>query len=838
MPTVSGFYIDTLASSTDGMTLIGAEFSGSIYTSTNGGQFWLKRSAGGTAPISWRSVAISGDGTKMVGGTLDNNVFTSTDGGATWTQRSPAGGATLRGYHVSISGDGSTIVASRTGYVHISTDDGATWSTTTPTGATTSTSFQFSRVSNDGTRIIVGAISDYVYISTNRGVGWTQRNPAGTAQNFRAGGISSDGTRLTVAAQNDYVYTSTDGGVNWTQRSQIGSQSWLGVDTSSDGMKIVVIDTISNRPVYISTDGGANWTTQTPFQTSNGGGWRAVAMSGDGANIAVAASGDFVYTTTDSGSSWVVRNPKLTAQYIASSTDGMHMAVADATRGWVYVTVDGGTTWTQVDPTGSPTSYRGIAMSADGTQIFTLNSRSVYKSTDGGATWNSYDVAATPKNWRWIASTGDGMKLVAVAYLDYVYTSTDGGQTWTQHDPANGTQVWQNAALSADGTKIVTTISDNATGAVYISNNSGVNWTAVNPSGVANTGYRAVTVSADGTTITVACNNARIYTSTDGGATWTSSRPAPSDTALSWQAMAASADGTKLVLASIGYEYVFTSIDKGATWTPHNVAGDVRWYRGAVMSADGKKIAIVAENDFVWTSSGTFLTVDPPILTIHGGLVTTGGECVATNSSGSAIASLTVGGVAATNITVLDGCNISFISPPLAVGLYDVVITYNDASSETHINMLTYEEPTIALDLAGDGLIEASLSTGGFGATLITATVATNSPLGYKLDLSASDTDLVCSESGRGSDILSAMSGSGLAISSDTWAYGLGSGPSPPADLPTIWRGVTTTDYTIDNYGVATAGRDSHVYFGAQITAATRPCNSYDGEVMFTATAN
>lgn len=831
------FYNNNLASSTDGMTLVGAEFLGYVYTSTNGGQTWTQRAAGGTAPGSWRSIAISGDGTKMIAGTNGNNLFTSTDGGATWTQRSPAGGATLRSYQVAISGDGSTWVAARTGYIYVSTDNGATWSTgVTPTGATTSTGILFAKASNDGTRIVVGGNNDYIYTSTNRGVGWTQRNPAGTGQVFRAGAMSADGTKITVAARYDYVYTSTDGGVNWMQQSQLGSSEWIGVAMSTDGTKIATIEPTGSAPVNISNDGGASWTTQMPYQTGSFS-WRAIAMSGDGAGIAISTTA-YTFITGDSGATWVARNPTFSGYYMASSTDGTRLAVSSANRGYVYVSADSGASWTQYDPTGTgPTTWRGMAMSADGTKLFTLAGHNAYVSTDGGATWNSYVVAGHGGNWRSIASSADGMKLVAVSYQDYAYTSTDGGQTWTQRNPAGGTRVWQNAASSADGTKLVATISDNAAGAVYISNNSGANWIAANPAG-GTTGYRAVTVSADGTTITAACNNARIYTSTDGGTTWTSSQPVPSGTAVSWQAMAASADGAKLVLASTNYEYIFTSIDKGATWTPHNVAGDVRWYRDATMSADGKKIAVVAENDFVWTSSGTFLTVNPSTLTTHGGLVTTGTECAATNSASSAIASLTVGGQAATNITNLDGCNISFVSPPLAVGLYDIVITYSDASSVTHANMLAYIEPTITLGLTGDGRVDASLSVGGFGATLITATVVTDSPLGYKLDLSADDTDLICSESGRGSDIISAMTGSGSAISNDTWAYGLGSGPSSPADLPTTWRGMTMTDYTIDSYGAATAGRDSHVYFGAKVTVATPSCDSYDGEVTFTAIAN
>jgi hypothetical protein len=52
--------------------------------------------------------------------------------------------------------------------------------------------------------------------------------------------------------------------------------------------------------------------------------------------------------------------------------------------------------------------------------------------------------------------------------------------------------------------------------------------------------------------------------------------------------MAASADGTQLIVVPFGVTTLFTSSTAGASWTPREA---VRQYLGAASSADGTRIA-------------------------------------------------------------------------------------------------------------------------------------------------------------------------------------------------------------------------------------------------------
>ncbi len=88
----------------------------------------------------------------------------------------------------------------------------------------------------------------------------------------------------------------------------------------------------------------------------------------------------------------------------------------------------------------------------------------------------------------------------------------------------------------------------------------------------------------------------QIYTSTDSGLTWT-----PRDAARSWQAVASSADGTKLVAVTQSGQ-IYTSADSGVTWTPRDA---VRMWWSVASSADGSALVAVESGGRVYTAVPT-----------------------------------------------------------------------------------------------------------------------------------------------------------------------------------------------------------------------------------------
>jgi hypothetical protein len=291
--------------------------------------------------------------------------------------------------------------------------------------------------------------------------------------------------------------------------------------------------------------------------------WSSVASSADGTKLVAAGYG--IYTSTNSGVVWTKTSaPDQYFAAVAASADGSKIVAAARgalSTGLIYTSVDSGATWS---PSGAPNDYwTSVACSADGTKLVAASGGLgelgvVYTSTNAGTTW----VAVLPLVYQWtsVASSADGTKLVAanlesIASADGgIYTSTNSGATWTL---TGGLRGWTSVASSPDGTKMVA-----ATFAfqIYTSTNSGTTWIATSAPGTSSAITASVATSADGSKLVAAgfgydTNGSKIYTSIDSGATWTSNS-APSQR---WEAVASSADGTRLVAVSGGGIYTWAA---------------------------------------------------------------------------------------------------------------------------------------------------------------------------------------------------------------------------------------------------------------------------------------
>src|ERR1041385_6552774 len=111
-------------------------------------------------------------------------------------------------------------------------------------------------------------------------------------------------------------------------------------------------------------------------------------------------------------------------------------------------------------------------------------------------------------------------------------------------------------ASSADGTKLAAV---GCYGWLYLSTNSGATWT---PAATVTNGpepsrpWTSVACSADGMKFFAVANSNPVFTSTNSGLTWSSHGPA-----LSWNAVASSSDGAKLVAADYNMGRLYSSAD-------------------------------------------------------------------------------------------------------------------------------------------------------------------------------------------------------------------------------------------------------------------------------------
>lgn len=197
-----------------------------------------------------------------------------------------------------------------------------------------------------------------------------------------------------------------------------------------------------------------------------------------------------------------------------------------------------------------------------------------------------------------VSGAGAGGWAIAPGAGQSVLGGSAAGSSWTAHGPAKN---WVKLASSANGGKLVAGAFSEY---LYTSADGGSSWTARMTDAARN--WNGLASSSDGTKLVGAVVGGFVYTSADSGSTWTAR---VTDQFRGWQAVASSADGTKLAAAAPAYG-IFTSTDSGVTWTPRAGTTTQSW-SGLASSADGTKLVAVGNTEQIYTSTDSGATWTP-----------------------------------------------------------------------------------------------------------------------------------------------------------------------------------------------------------------------------------
>ena len=374
------------------------------------------------------------------------------------------------------------------------------------------------------------------------GTGWAGLGPFGADVSDVASSPTNPSIVLaTVAPSTGFggtLYRSTDGAVSWSEVSSMTGINSYDIEFDPNGKAWV--GTIDS--VFSSTDDGATWTQHLLGIGPNDQTFEIAIDPGNPNTIWVGVAGALggqtknVLRSTNGGISWANRTP---AGAAGMSCTGISVDPTDSTRifacfgpafggGAAYRSFNGGSSWTSITA-GLPVVpmqdivHDGTRLWVAGGLLFGSQFMGLYSSVNDGSSWTAVhdvtwpnlvinDIEIDPANPSvlYLASAGSG-----------VYRSGDGGANWSFGIGGTGSLSVNAVSVAPAGATAV--YMGSASAAVWKSGD-GVNFGPASV-GIASLNLESIAANPNDSSEIAAAfsglNNGGVYSSLDGGLSWT-----------------------------------------------------------------------------------------------------------------------------------------------------------------------------------------------------------------------------------------------------------------------------------------------------------------------------
>lgn len=282
---------------------------------------------------------------------------------------------------------------------------------------------------------------------------------------------------------------------------------------------------------------------------------------------------------------------KPTSSYVTSgSLNGLNL-ISCCVNGRVYTTTNGGSSWTQRYPIGNTHGFWVSSISNnDGSIFLAYDQFHIYISRNSGVSWSELIVSGFSGNWSKGDISNDGNTILMSA--SRLWLTLDGGSSWTEQRPwgANSNYTWNVTLVSSDGSRIIAGAQSQY---IYYSSNNGTDWVKSNINGGLTGVWRQGSCSSTGQVVLIG-DNSGVWISTDYGATF-GSRLYPYGSSRTVNSVAVSGDGSLMV---VGQGYIYTSTDGGSSWTQRDPIGDSTLYQWQNIYCSETGQTIIVSNSF------------------------------------------------------------------------------------------------------------------------------------------------------------------------------------------------------------------------------------------------
>jgi photosystem II stability/assembly factor-like uncharacterized protein len=548
---------------------------GMVETTTNGGSGWAKQSPNLFGLI--RSVSCPTTSTCFAVG-RDRLVLATADGGATWSSYQNSWALVNSTTFWGISCPSATVcfvatgnnrgVADGSGTILATTDGGANWGRQSTPGVTGT----FMAVSCPDTTHCFAVTSSGELFATSDGTTWASQTSPVAGQPLSA--LSCPTTLVCYAAGSPSTSIgTTDGGANWNAQGAIGTFAEPIYSMSCPSTTTCFAGGQNN--IHVTTDSGATWTDAT----ATGG--RYSGISCFSTTVCTATSGDGVEYTAD-GSTWTVKATPATGgallgiacpsatvcvaggQYSGNQLDGIIVGTTDANASWQLLTESS----TRLDFAGISCSSPTVCHAIVGGLLNNTWESDILSTANNGTQWfNQYrDVYS---QFQAISCPSDTVCFVVGSTSGYpgstIFRTTDGGANWNAQIAASG------ASAGFDSISCLNTNACFAAGydgSIVKTIDAGTSWHAMPPVAGAASVSAISCLNSTVCFATDATAAGHVYTTQDGGASWTLSWDAATDpfTSSAGPLYGISCFGAQTCIAVGRSGLIGITTDDGAHW--------------------------------------------------------------------------------------------------------------------------------------------------------------------------------------------------------------------------------------------------------------------------------